>query len=84
MIKVLYFARLREQLGCGEETLPLLPGKVAAIKELVALLSDRGRIWGDTLSDPNVRVAVNQTIADLDTAINDGDEVAFFPPVTGG
>lgn len=81
-INLLYFARLRETFGVGTETLELAPGTVA---DLLASLRRRGRPWSDELSgDRAFRVAVNQDIAGPDTILNDRDEVAIFPPVTGG
>lgn len=82
MIRVLYFARLRDQLGTAGEDLPHTPEHVAA---LVAELRARGGDWDDALaSDKRVLVAVNQEVAPPDTPLADGDEVALFPPVTGG
>jgi len=84
MIKLLYFAHLREQLGsAGEE---LSPGPaLATVADLAALLRQRGGVWSDVLgADANIMAAVNQEMARLDAPVKDGDEVAFFPPVTGG
>jgi molybdopterin synthase sulfur carrier subunit len=84
MIKVLYFARLREALGTSEEGVE--PGKdVASVADLQTWLRRRGDPWAAEL-DPSRRIlaAVNQTMASSDTQLNEGDEVAFFPPVTGG
>lgn len=84
MITILYFARLRETLGKGVETLDL-PRDVRDITGLQRLLAARGGPWAETLGrDRNVRAAVNQTMAAGNVAVADGDEVAFFPPVTGG
>jgi molybdopterin synthase sulfur carrier subunit len=84
MIKVLYFARLREQVGCGEETLPL-PAGVADLGTLRAHLAARGGVWAEAMAAKRlVRAAVNQQMGDAVTVVKDGDEVAFFPPVTGG
>ena len=84
MIKVLYFARLREALGKSSEQIKL-PADVRDLEGLRALLVARGGAWEQELA-PNkpVRAAVNQTVAVGDMALADGDEVAFFPPVTGG
>jgi len=84
MITVLYFARLREALGTGSEQMAL-PAAVRNLEGLRALLIARGGAWERELA-PNkpVRVAVNQTMAVGDMPVADGDEVAFFPPVTGG
>lgn len=83
MIKILYFARYRDALDCGEENLEA-NGAFNTVGELRDLLCERGTIWQDTVGDSRTLVAVNQAISPLETAINDGDEVAFFPPVTGG
>lgn len=83
MIEVRYFASLREALGRGGETLEAEgPGDVAS---LLARLRGRGGVWREALGENQpVLVAVNQALATPDTPIADGDEVAFFPPVTGG
>jgi molybdopterin synthase sulfur carrier subunit len=84
MVTVLYFARLREALGKSSEQIPL-PAAVRDLEGLRALLVARGGAWEQELvpSKP-VRAAVNQAMAHGDTQIADGDEIAFFPPVTGG
>ena len=84
MIKVLYFARLREALGKGSEQIAL-PADVRDLEGLRALLVARGGAWEQELAPSKpVRAAVNQSMALGDAALTDGDEVAFFPPVTGG
>lgn len=81
MITVRFFARLREQLGAGELQWPA----EASVSALVAsLVRERGEAWGEVLNAPQVIVAINQAVAERDRALVDGDEVAFFPPVTGG
>jgi len=82
-IKLLYFASLRESLGRADESLDL-PEGVATIGALRAHLSARGDTWARLAPGHNVRAAVNQAMAADDAAIASGDEVAFFPPVTGG
>ncbi|MEO8202424.1 MAG: molybdopterin converting factor subunit 1 [Betaproteobacteria bacterium] len=87
-VTVLYFARLREQLGQASEAIDL-PATVASVGALRAHLAGRGGRWQEAFAQArNIRVAVNQDMlpqgaADA-TAIKSGDEVAFFPPVTGG
>ena len=83
MLNVLYFASLREAFGkTSEDISSPLPANVEA---LILLLRARGGVWSDALgSDKRWRVAVNQEMASMDTALNAGDEVAIFPPVTGG
>jgi sulfur-carrier protein len=84
MITVLYFARLRETLGKGSERLEL-PAGVRDIESLRAMLIARGGAWEQEFAPSKpVRAAVNQAMAIGDAPITDGDEVAFFPPVTGG
>ena len=84
MITVLYFARLREALGIGSEQLAL-PAEIRDLEGLRAMLVARGGAWERELAPSKpVRAAVNQAMAHGDSAIADGDEVAFFPPVTGG
>jgi molybdopterin synthase sulfur carrier subunit len=84
MIKLLYFARLREDLGTSAEDLTL-PAGVTTVAGLRSHLIARGGTWASVLADGKaLRVAVNQDMADPTTAIKSGDEVAFFPPVTGG
>jgi molybdopterin synthase sulfur carrier subunit len=82
-LKILYFARLREELGRGSEEIALDPD-VASVAVLTLRLAARGGAWQKLSLDSNVRVAVNQTMADGKTPVSAGDEVAFFPPVTGG
>lgn len=83
MIKVLYFAGLREALGTGAEELAL-PAPGLDVAGLRTHLAARGGDWDKLLSTRNLRFAVNQDMARLETPVRDGDEVAFFPPVTGG
>ncbi len=84
MIKLLYFAGLREALGTASESLAPLSG-VADIASLRAHLAARGGAWGEQFAPARqLRAAVNHDLAVAQSAIADGDEVAFFPPVTGG
>lgn len=82
-IQLLYFARLREAFDCAGETVQLPDG--ASVGDLLQLLQARGGVWLDELTAGRVvRAAVNQTMSSADRALADGDEVALFPPVTGG
>jgi molybdopterin synthase sulfur carrier subunit len=84
MITVLYFARLREALGTASEQIEA-PAGVRDLESLLKLLRSRGGAWAEELADGRpVRAAVNQDMACDDTPVVDGDEIAFFPPVTGG
>jgi sulfur-carrier protein len=82
-VKILYFAGLREALGCAGETLELPPG-VATVAALRRHLAARGEAWSALETHRNLRFAVNQRVSGLDAPVAAGDEVAFFPPVTGG
>lgn len=83
-VTVLYFARLREVLGSASETV-VLPAGLQTLTGLRTHLRSRGGAWeAELAAEKPVRVAVNQDVAQADTALADGDEVAFFPPVTGG
>ncbi len=81
-IAILYFASLREALGVAQEHVQL-PPHVDTVASVRACLLVRGSQWAP-LSAPRLRVAVNQVLAVDATPVADGDEVAFFPPVTGG
>ena len=81
MIRVRFFALVRELVGCA--TLELEAG-YATVGELRAGLASRGDKWALALELGSVLMAVNQTLQDEACPIADGDEVAFFPPVTGG
>lgn len=83
MITLRYFASLRETVGTGEECIPL-PDDVHDVAGLTRWLQARDATWREALADRRLRVAVNQRIARSDAAVGDGDEVAWFPPVTGG
>lgn len=84
MLNVLYFARLRDTLGRDAERIDL-PAGVTDVKGLLEWLRARGDAWATELAPGrSVRAAVNQDMAQPDTPVRDGDEVAFFPPVTGG
>lgn len=84
MARILYFAWLRERMGRTEEALPL-PSGVETVGGLIALLQQRDAAGAAAFAHPAmVRAAVNQEFANPGTPLQDADEVAFFPPVTGG
>ena len=84
MVTLLYFAGLRESLGCSREQLALPSGN-ATVSSLIDALRNRDGRWTEAFAPgKSWRVAVNQRMADLATPVKAGDEVAFFPPVTGG
>ncbi len=84
MIRILYFASLREALGVASEEVNL-PTEVATVEALVSWLHLRGEGWVGQLSpSKRWRVSVNHEMAGAASAVKAGDEVAFFPPVTGG
>ena len=84
MITILYFAWLRERTGLSEETLAL-PDAGMTVADLISLLAARGPGHAAAFQNRRtVRCAVNQEFADPATVLRSGDEVAFFPPVTGG
>lgn len=84
MITILYFASLREQLNKASEQLEC-PETVSSVGELRAWLCARGSPWSQVLdADALVMMSINHSMADPGSDIKDGDEIAFFPPVTGG
>ena len=84
MVTLLYFASLRERLDCAREEIAL-PAGTPTVGGVVETLHARDGRWSDAFAPGRAwRVAVNQRMADLATPLKPGDEVAFFPPVTGG
>lgn len=84
MAEIRYFARLAEEVGLRAESV-VLPAGCDRVEMLVELLSSRGEPFSGALNgETPVLVAVNQEMSDRDAAITDHDEIAFFPPVTGG
>ena len=81
-LTVLYFAWLRQTMGSGQET---IEAPVATVGELLAWLAARSEAGARALANRQaIRVAVNQAYVKDDAPLSDGDEVAIFPPVTGG
>ena len=84
MITVLYFARLKEALNYSTEEMEL-PEGVKTIAQLKTHLAQRGEAWANLFNGKQtIRAAINHALVDNEMAVKDGDEVAFFPPVTGG
>jgi molybdopterin synthase sulfur carrier subunit len=85
VVRLVYLARLREALGSAGEALPLPAGRPCTVAAILEELRARGGVFADELAPGRaVRVAVNQAMARSGDAVRDGDEVALFPPVTGG
>ncbi len=83
-MRVLYFAWLRERIGTGEEEVSP-PEEVTSVAALIAWMRARGPHFAAAFAPGNtVRCAVNQEFAGPDDLVRAGDEIAFFPPVTGG
>jgi molybdopterin synthase sulfur carrier subunit len=81
---ILYFAWVRQKTGTSEERIGL-PANVKTVGDLAAHLRARGGGYAQAFADTaRLRAAVNQEHAGWDAGVRDGDEIAFFPPVTGG
>ena len=84
MLKILYFAHLREQLGRECDDL-VLPDEVANVAELIEFLKNTDPVVNDIFeSTPKILVAINQVVVSRDSEVTQNDEIAFFPPMTGG
>lgn len=84
MLKVLFFAGVREQLGCASLDLPWPEAGLDLDRLQAQLCRERGDTWSNVLAQDNMVRAVNQVVVADNSALCDGDEIAFFPPVTGG
>ena len=83
-IRLRFFASVREELGTSQETLTL-PAGVDSVGAVRQMLQQRGGVWASALGqDRPLRMAFNQGMCSAETALADGGEVAFFPPVSGG
>ncbi|RLV60740.1 molybdopterin synthase sulfur carrier subunit [Parashewanella curva] len=83
MITVLFFAQVRERLGCAQIEVPF-NDEVTTAESLRQHLAQRDEKWQQVLIADKLLVAVDQTMCDWQTPLTDNSEVAFFPPVTGG
>jgi len=83
-MKILYFAWLRQKTGIDAEDVEM-PPEILDVAGLLDWLKERNSNFADALADfDSIRVAVNQEFAELDAPVAQGDEVAIFPPMTGG
>lgn len=83
-VTLLYFAGIREAVGLGEERRDL-PDGLTTVRDLMAWLGGLDIRYGEAFADPaRLRCAIDQVMAPLDTPLGGAQEVAFFPPVTGG
>ncbi len=82
-MKVLFFASLREQLNTDQEEWHSLD-EIHTVADLMTRLKARGEPWQSALNNPKLIISVNQEVVSQDTSLSLEDEVAFFPPVTGG
>ena len=82
MITVLFFAQVREEIGRTQ--IQLTDRTNMTTESIRQQLSITDTSWQQALEKDNLLVAVNQTLSDWETSVRDGDEIAFFPPITGG
>ncbi len=83
-MKILYFAALREHIGCAQEDVNV-PDHIHTIDDLVGWLRGRNETFAAAFADPAlIRAAVDQTLAAPQTPLRGATEIAFFPPMTGG
>ena len=83
-LELRFFASLREALGVSQESITI-PDNIKTIADLRVHLIERGNPWAEVLADGKVlRCALNHHMVDTTTLLQEGAEVAFFPPVTGG
>ena len=83
-MQLLYFGWVRDKIGTDRETINI-PEGITDVKGLITWLRGRGEGYAEALAEPLVvRVAVNQELAELDQPVTNTDEIAVFPPMTGG
>lgn len=83
MAQFLYFSWVREKIGTHTEQLTL-PATVKTVQEVLGFLQAQSAAHAAALANPNLRIAVNQTYARAQDTVTDQDEIAIFPPVSGG
>lgn len=86
-VNVLFFAQLKEALNCTTLSVDLSSKRfksVSTLEQLRAELANTDDTWQVNMQNGRLLMAVNQTIVTGEHEIKDGDEIAFFPPVTGG
>lgn len=84
MIKVRFFSLIREAIDCEELDLDYASEWVTVNDLKKSLIDEGGSVWREALMQPNVVHALNQRVVDPTHPISEGDEIAFFPPMTGG
>ncbi|PCI43214.1 MAG: molybdopterin converting factor subunit 1 [Alphaproteobacteria bacterium] len=83
-MEISYFARIREDIGHGSEIISL-PENISDVNGLIKYLCEQGKNYETAFkNEAALRVAVNQTYVDFDHPVKDSDDIAFFPPMTGG
>lgn len=83
-LKLVYFAWVRQEIGYAEEYVDC-PDDISTIADLITVLKERGDNYKRAFQHADrLRYALNQEFSDISASISDGDEIAFFPPVTGG
>jgi len=86
MLKILFFGQLKEIIKTESLEIEIIQSgkQLNTVAKLRSLLQAKGEVWNEYLAYGKALVAVNQEITNDDTVLNDADEIAFFPPVTGG
>ena len=83
MARIVFFSSIREELGSEQLDMDITDG-IRLSQVIETLAQGRGGTWRSVLMAENVRIAVNQEMVNVDLQVSNGDEIAFFPPVTGG
>ena len=83
-MKILYFSWIKDKLGKSEENI-ILHNKIKTVDELITFLQKEDEVYKEIFKDTNaIKVSINMEIASFRDKINNNDEIAFFPPMTGG